>query len=286
MISAPIVYQNSEIDSLLLLFLFVDRILSVLPKEEHPGPKGSLNDTELITLALFRFHLGFKDWKHTYRCFKSSYYREFPHLPAYKNFLGGINRVSLKALWILGILMYVGRRDNRLLKIVDSTPLPVCKKYRTFTHKVMKQFASKGHNSQGVFYGLKLHAVVDTLGNLLSIRLTTGRVNDREPVLSMLRDIFGTILADAGYVSAPLKEKLFSLGKDFITGVRKNMKQLLTKSQHELLKKRQWVETIFSQIKDRLGMVTSLPRSPKGMIAHYIFTLLAYQIFKVLNINS
>lgn len=295
MFSAPIVYQTfkqeeqeKEQDRLLILFLFVDTLLSMIPRKKKgaPGPAGNLTDTELVTLALWRFHMKFKDWKHAYFCFLLHYSGEFPKLPSYKNFITGINRVAVKAIWVLGMLMYMARKDNTLLKFLDSSALPVCKNKRISSHKVMRQFATRSHTSQGWFYGMKLHVVIDTVGNLLNVRITTGTVDDRIPVVSMLKDILGIFVADAGYVSRPLKYKLFQMGKDFVTGVRNTMKQIMTKDQHALLKKRQWVEIVFSLIKDRLGIATSLPRSVTGMLAHYIYTLLAYQTFKVLSFKA
>lgn len=287
MTSAPIVYQETEADRLLHLFMFVDRMLTICPfTKTHPGPLADLTDAELVTLALWRFHTGFSDWKHAYLCYVTHYTKEFPKLPSYKNFITGINRVAVKALWVLAALMYLARKDNMLLKIIDSSALPVCKNKRISSHKVMKQFASRGKTSQGWYYGMKLHLVIDTLGSLLSVRITTGSIQDRKVTLSMLSRLFGIILADAGYCSLPLKTKLFHLGKDFVTAVRNNMRQLMTKEQHQLLKRRQWVEVVLSSIKDRMKMATSLPRSVTGMLAHYIYTLLAYQTFKVLNFKA
>lgn len=288
MSSAPIVYQKSEQDLLLILFLFVDTLIRMIPikKKNKPGPAGNLTDSEFITLAIWRFHLGFYDWKHAYFCYLTHYDHEFPKLPSYKNFISGINRVAVKAVWVLGILMYMARKNNTLLKFLDSTALPVCKNKRISTHKVMKLLATRSQTSMGWFYGMKLHVVIDALGNLLTVRLTTGSVDDRIPVVSMLKGMLGQFIADAGYVSHPLKYLLFKLGKDFITGVRNTMKQIMTKNQHLLLKKRQWVEVVFSRIKDRLGMATSLPRSITGMLAHYIYTLLAYQSFNVLGFKA
>ena len=64
------------------------------------------------------------------------------------------------------------------------------------------------------------------------------------------------------------------------------MKQLMTKEQHEDLKRRQLVEVVLSQIKDRMGMASTLPRSVTGMLSHYIYTLLAYQMFRFVPVNS
>lgn len=286
MTTAPTVYQIQEQDRLLSLFYFVDMMLNHCPSKnhKHPGKQATLTDSELVTLALWRFAMGFKDWKHAYSCYATYLRREFPKLPCYKNFLTGINRVAVKALWILAVLMAVAKKDNTLLKILDSSALPVCKNMRIASHKVMATYATKSKTSTGWFYGMKLHVVIDTLGNLLTARITTATVDDRVPVVAMVKDLLGQFIADAGYVSLPLKTKLFHMGKDFITAVRANMKQLMTRAQHAIMKKRQLVEIAFSKIKDRLGMATSLPRSVTGMLAHYVYTLLAYQSFKVLGV--
>ena len=52
----------------------------------------------------------------------------------------------------------------------------------------------------------------------------------------------------------------------------------MTRWQHTLMKARQVVEGVFSVLKFRLGMETSLPRSVMGFFAHYVWCLLAYQL--------
>ena len=66
-----------------------------------------------------------------------------------------------------------------------------------------------------------------------------------------------------------------------MTGVKKIMKKLMTRWQHILLKARQIVESIFSVIKFRLGMDSSLPRSEMGFFAHYVWCLLGYQLKRI-----
>jgi hypothetical protein len=58
------------------------------------------------------------------------------------------------------------------------------------------------------------------------------------------KDIFGKIIADAGYLGSKVNHEEVTI----ITAVRKNMKKLMTKDQHKLLKKRQLVEKVFSVI--------------------------------------
>jgi hypothetical protein len=43
-----------------------------------------------------------------------------------------------------------------------------------------------------------------------------------------------------------------------------------------LLNLRPRIETLFSILKERLGLITSLPRSINGYIAHYIYVIFGY----------
>ena len=56
------------------------------------------------------------------------------------------------------------------------------------------------------------------------------------------------------------------------------MKGLASLEQREQLKGRSIIETVFSVLKDRLGLVTSLARSLDGYLTHYILVLLADQL--------
>jgi hypothetical protein len=105
-----------------------------------------------------------------------------------------------------------------------------------------------------------------------------GNAGDREGLEMMWNHIFGLIVADAGYLGKEFSGRAAKLGKRLLTGVRKNMKKLMTAAQHELLKMRQIEETVWSVLKHRLGMENTLPRSGLGHFAHYIWCLTAYQL--------
>ena len=56
------------------------------------------------------------------------------------------------------------------------------------------------------------------------------------------------------------------------------MKGLASLEQTQHFSGRSIIETVFSMLKDRLGLVTSLPRSLDGYLSHYVLVLLAYQL--------
>jgi transposase len=119
----------------------------------------------------------------------------------------------------------------------------------------------------GWYYGFKLHLVVDKDGLVLAWRITTATVDGRKGLPLVREELTGMVVADAGYLGSNWRETAAALGI-----------RLMTKWQHTLLKARQIVETVFSVVKFRLGMDTSLPRSAMGYFAHYVWCLLAYQL--------
>jgi hypothetical protein len=91
----------------------------------------------------------------------------------------------------------------------------------------------------------------------------------------------GLVVADAAYVSASLRQKLWDLGILLLTPMRKNMKRLASLEQSQQLKGRSIIETVYSVLKERLGLVTSLPRSLDGYLVHYVLVLLACQLARL-----
>ena len=164
------------------------------------------------------------------------------------------------------------------VKIADNAKLEVRKLKREFTHRVAKNIAHKGKSGMGWFYGFKLHIICNTLMRILRFRITAGNTDDRKTLDRMWNTIFGIIIADAGYIGKNWQQKAMRLGKQLFTEVKANMKRIMTEAQHQLLNLRQWVETVFSVLKVRLGLETSLPRSPLGHFAHYLWRMTAYQV--------
>lgn len=71
----------------------------------------------------------------------------------------------------------------------------------------------------------KLHVAINHQGELLSIKVTPGNVDDRKPVAFLCRGLFGRVYADKGYVARWLVDLLRARQLELITKVRKNMKR-------------------------------------------------------------
>lgn len=292
--------EQTNLNTILtMIYVFVDDFLQALvhrieyaltsPKNGVPPlKKCNLSIAELVSLGIFRFFTGHRNWKDFYSHIDTYHKQDFPNLPKYKNFLVAINKLSAFALLMLQGFMKIFNAATpvSLPKFADSSKLQVCHIKREFTHKVMKYYATKSKSTMGWFYGFKLHIVCNKLMHILGLKITTATIDDRKGLEMIWNDIFGMIIADAGYVGANWVEKARNLGKHLFTCVRANMKKVMTETQHQLILMRQCVESVFSVLKLRMGMETSLPRSPFGYFAHYLWCLTAYQFKKFMEFTS
>ena len=263
---------------------FVKQVLHSLhfaierPKQDQPPiKKHNLSVAELISLAMFRFFTGHKNWKDFYNHIHTYHRADFPKLPTYQNFLKAVNSLSVVAVIMLNGFCSLFDIPFSMLQFADSSKLKVCKNKRIFNHKVCKGIAKRGKSSMGWFYGFKLHIICDEWMRILRFKFTPGNTDDRKGLDAMWDTVLGMIVADAGYIGKNWFDKARQTGKHLFTAVKANMKKLMTKTQHQILKMRGRVETVFSVLKLRMGLDSTLPRSPLGYFAHHLWCIVAYQ---------
>jgi hypothetical protein len=288
--------HNSDLNEILpVIYVFADDVTKEMvrsieyaldrPNKGHPPrKKGNLSVAEIITLAIFRFFTGHRNWKDFYRHIKTYHHKDFPNLPAYQNFVAAMNRASGGAMLLQQLFMqfFNAITSKEDPKFADSSKLEVCHIKREFTHKVAKGLAKKSKSTMGWFYGFKIHAVCNELMQILEFRITPGNVDDRVGLEMMWENLFGMIVADAGYLGRNWQEKACRLDKILLAGVRSNMNKIMTETQYQLLKLRGRIETVFSVLKVRFGLVSTLPRSVEGLFAHYFWSIAAYQFKKLI----
>jgi transposase len=137
------------------------------------------------------------------------------------------------------------------ISFIDSTAIHVCRPQRAHQHRVFQGLAAWGKTSMGWFFGLKLHLVVNAQGELLDCCLTPGNTDDRKPVRNLLKDCWGKVFADRGYVSKALAHQLWQdYGLQFLAKPRRNMKNSLMRMSDKLLaRRRSLVETVIDQLR-------------------------------------
>ena len=233
-----------------------------------------MSTSEIMTIVIHFHQSHYRDFKSYYIDHVMGHLRgEFPTLVSYTRLVELMPRV------LIPLLAYFQCCKGQCsgLSFVDSTPLKVCHNRRIERHKVFDGLAQRGKTSMGWFYGFKLHLVVNDQGELLAFHLTPGNVDDRKPLPTLTRPLFGKLFGDRGYLSQPLFAALFQHGIELITTVRKNMKnRLLPLTDKLLLRKRVIIETINDQLKNISQIEHSRHRSVANFLINLVSGLIAY----------
>lgn len=266
------------------IFCDIDDFCHSLFAREHPqlpahsGPKkhraSSLSLSEVMTILVW-FHASH------YRTFKHYYFdsvlpgkrAEFPGLPSYTRF------VELIPLTLLPVCAYLQTRKGQPtgIQFIDSLPIRVCHNRRIPSHKVFAGLAQRGKGSMGWFYGFKLHLVINDRGEVLGLMLTPGQVDDRRPVAKLVRQLWGKLFGDRGYIGQELFEQLWREGVQLITKLKRNMKnKLMPVLDKLLLRKRALIECVNDQLKNISQIEHTRHRSAANGIINMLAAVVAY----------
>lgn len=264
----PAIY--SKIKSIITQLSYHFQLFDETPKSGRPRKIGNV---DALTLALYK--------QASTRVTKKSVYEDFKHVLkcSYKTLVIWMNKVALVSLRLLYLVMQIGKKNQHLVKYTDSTDLPVCLKKNMDSHKTMKGLAGLGHSTKGWYYGIKMTLTRDHDGRMLGLKFTRPGVSDRDIFRSINQDIYGVIVADAGYVSKQLEKDMDIEGKRWILiRAYRTMKKLATQWQLKLYAGRFRIEFDFRDMKLFHGLVTSLPRSVDGYLANYLHALVSFVI--------
>jgi hypothetical protein len=204
--------------------------------------------SEVMTILVLFHCSGYRDLKTFYTQHVQNHLSwAFPRLVSYNRFVE-LQRSALVPLWC-----YLHTRKGACTGVafVDATTLAVCHNLRIPQHKVFWDSAKRGQSSMGWFYGFKLHLVINDRGELLGCYLTPGNVDDRRPVPHPVKDLWGKLFGDKGYISQALAALLEAQDLRLVTKLKKNMKnKFLALADKLLLRKRALIETVNDQLKN------------------------------------
>ena len=273
-------------DKLIEIFCSVDDFLRDLQEYlqghspadfEMPRFEGRMAPSEILTIIIFYQFSGSKCFQYYFDDIVSTEMSTyFPNQVGYKRFLQLISKS-----WPLLHLFTQFRcqsAERTGIYFIDSKKLPVCDNRRIKNHKVFNDLAERGHTSTGWFYGLKIHLVVNNLGQCVNFRFSSGNVHDANPDIlrHMLKDLNGNCYGDKGYLSK-IFEELLQNGIKLVTKIRKNMKNKLMplKEKYQLFK-RGMIESVFDILMTVFDIEHTRHRSSKNGFAHMIAALAAY----------
>ena len=236
----------------------------------------SLTTSEIMTI-LIAFHESYYRNFKAYYCEKvlEHWHSEFPGLVSYNRFVEYIPSALIPLIVYLRTCC-IGQCSG--ISFVDSTSLDVCLNQRIHSHKVFDGLAERGKTSTGWFFGFKLHLIVNDQGELLSMCITAGNVDDRKPVPNLAKALFGKLFGDKGYISQPLAQSLREMfDVQLVTKLRSNMKnQMMLWTDRILLRKRAIIETIIDQLKNISQIEHSRHRSISNFVVNVLCGLIAY----------
>ena len=66
-----------------------------------------------------------------------------------------------------------------------------------------------GKSSVDWYFGFKLHLIINDQGELLAFQITPGNIDERKPVPTLAKKLWGRIFGDKGYISKDLFKELF-----------------------------------------------------------------------------
>jgi hypothetical protein len=266
---------SSDNFDLVTTFCILDDLIKCF-RFKRVGRKPYLSLSEIVTITLISCVYECGCLKSLYKLLCDKFSSDF-HLPCYKNFVCLMNNHSGQLSVIIHFICCLNNQTEGVITFCDSTKVEVCKIYREHRHQTMKLIASKSKSTTGWFYGLRLHVLCDRYGNLRQIKFTTATTGEREVLDQFLNNLKNCIVVgDAGYVSKDLNQKASQNNNILLTAVRKNMKTLATIFQGKCLNMRSRIESVFDVLKERFNLITSLPRSINGYLAHYIRSIFGY----------
>jgi hypothetical protein len=244
---------------------------------KHRNNPTRLSDSEVMTIVI-SFHLsGMRNLKAYYIFYVSKHMSDdFSKLVSYTRLVELQQRILMPLVLFLKTCR-LGKCTG--ISFVDSTTLDVCHIKREHSHKVFDGIASKGKSTTGWFFGFKLHLIINDRGEILSFVITRGNVDDREPLgtESFIKDVFGKLYADRGYISQMLKEILFIDGIHLVYKLRNNMKGgEMSLKDRIMLRKRAVIESVNDELKNICQIEHSRHRSFANFLTNLIAGLLAY----------
>ncbi len=276
-------YEFNE-NKLIEIFIFVDDFCKNLDQwiaenqvKDISTFKGRLSVSEILTILIYYHHSGYKCFQYYYqRMVLPNLKSYFPDAVTYKRFLSLIPR-SFNHLYLLCQLQ--SRMSQRTgTYFIDSKKLPVCHNRRIHSHKVFSGIAQRGKSSTGWYYGMKIHLVINELGQIVKFMITSANVSDNNNhvLKHLLKDLQGHCYGDKGYLSK-LFEEFYASGLKLVSKIRKNMKnKLMNLTERLWLIKRAVIESVNDLLMTVCDIDHTRHRSPVNALCHLLGGLIAY----------
>jgi hypothetical protein len=252
--------------------------------------KLKMSDEEIITIAIVGELMGNDSETAWYHFCEKNLADLFPIFCDRTRF----NRIRRN---LQAVINGIRKEINRMIQptevqIIDSLPLPVCKFGRAAFHKTFSGYgATYGRcaSKKETYLGYKIHLLCNTDGYPYDFLLTAANVDDRIPVVELIKghhSLLEYLLADKGCSGKEFKHEV-----ERQTGVSLLSMPKSREPQPEnekclrqiVFKKRRRIETTGSKLVDQLNLQRVRARSLWGLITRLISKFLAFDIAYFIN---
>lgn len=270
--------------------LFRDKITQIFYdfdeylKNNHPNADQQFSLTNQPKMSLSEMasiEIGYHQSK--YKCFKYYYQEEilmnlksyFPNAVSYERFV--ILKKRLK-LYVEPFLRATRLANPTDANYIDASKLEVCHLMRVPSHKVFKGQAKYGRTIMGRFFGFKFHLIINHLGQIVDVFISTGNVadNNKNLLRKITENFWGLLIGDKGYITS-INHELDKKGVHLVTKVRKNMAPVKYPPRVEYYKRhRGLIETSNHLLKNKANIQHTRHRSVSNFEVNTWAAMIAY----------
>ncbi len=190
--------------------------------------------------------------------------------------------------WLYGMLLSLGELfAGGAVYIIDSMPLPVCKRVRARRCRKVRGKAYCGYCSakKEKFFGWRLHLICTPNGIPVAFDLLPAAHQDLTPIhkLTLTLPNGARLFADKGYISAPDATSILNaIDVRLVTARRKNMAANTWADDYDLRLYRKHIETLYSQM-ERMGTQHLYSRTNAGFALKAFASVFALTFTNLLN---
>ena len=249
------------------VFCLTDDWLSSQKPIRKRGPAPKLSDSEVITMEIVAEFLGIDKEKAIHSYFRRHYPHYFPKMREVSRTTFTRQAANLwkvkENFWqhlLAEELLLSGELEEPLM-VIDSFPMAICKRSRSYRCKVMRELSERGRDTNlGKFLGMRAHVVICWPGIVLRASVCGADVHDVHLAEELLEGMGrGWVLADRNYWSPLVREQLSELEEGPMLMARFKLKNETEKEKglvwpRWLSAKRQKIESVFSQLVSRFNM--------------------------------
>jgi hypothetical protein len=269
----------ADLDSLLTaLYVLAD---DLLPVRRCAGRRPTIEDAELIALAVAQIFLSCHSERRFLRLARQRLSHLFPYIPQQSGYNKRLRALAPQICLVIQQLARCSPSFCDRLRLLDSTPVPCGASRETVKRSELAGWAAYGYcaSHSRFFWGLRLYLLCAPDGMPVSFCLAPANEPEREVAAAMLdqarRDgmLTGdeTIVTDKGFAGREFEQILASIDLGLLRPDRKDEQTRFG----NLASVRQWIESIVNTTKSQLSLEDHGAHIPEGVWARICQRVLA-----------